>query len=71
MGGISLDRVSPFHPPVSLSNTSIPTFLEVHADYITYKGYNDVFATVVIFNKVSLSLNHFFCPAALIMIASV
>ncbi|KAF8182774.1 hypothetical protein K438DRAFT_2020795 [Mycena galopus ATCC 62051] len=31
MGGISLDRGSPFHPPVSLSSASIPTFVGVHA----------------------------------------
>jgi hypothetical protein len=43
----------------------------VHAAYITYKGYNDVFATVVIFNQVGLSLNHFLSPAALITISSV
>jgi hypothetical protein len=71
MGGIILDRGSSSHPPVSLSNTSIPTFLGVHAAYITYKSSNDVFATVVIFNEVSLSLNHFFGPAALITISYV
>jgi hypothetical protein len=39
--------------------------------YITYQGHNDVFATVVIVNEVSLSLNHFFYPAALTMSPSV
>jgi hypothetical protein len=66
-----------------LSISSFPfaaVFLKVqwdgslHCDqsiYITYKGHNDMFATVVIVNEMNLSLNHFFCPAALIMISSV